>query len=104
MGRLVMMLLVALMTNNEPSTGKTARHNGDDAGITAATKAELAADQTASTSPKITVATDRCTVALNGNVGSVAVRQPATENNSTTLFPVPIDLLSPFLAAAKRTT
>ena len=28
----------------------------------------------------------------------------ATENNSTTLFPVPIDLLSPFLAAAKRTT
>jgi len=28
----------------------------------------------------------------------------ATENNSTTLFPVPIDLLSPFLAAAKKTT
>jgi len=28
----------------------------------------------------------------------------ATENNSTTLFPVPIDLISPFLAAAKRTT
>ena len=75
----MLMLLVALMINNEPPTGKTARHNGDDAGITAAIKAELAADQTASTSPKITVATDRCTVALNGNVGSVAVRQPATE-------------------------
>jgi regulator of protease activity HflC (stomatin/prohibitin superfamily) len=28
----------------------------------------------------------------------------ATENNSTTLFPVPIDLISPFLAPAKRTT
>jgi hypothetical protein len=28
----------------------------------------------------------------------------ATENNSTTLFPVPIDLISPFLAAAKKTT
>jgi regulator of protease activity HflC (stomatin/prohibitin superfamily) len=28
----------------------------------------------------------------------------ATENNSTTLFPVPIDLISPFLAATKRTT
>jgi len=28
----------------------------------------------------------------------------ATENNSTTLFPIPIDLLSPFLAAAKKTT
>ena len=27
----------------------------------------------------------------------------ATENNSTTLFPVPIDLISPFLAAAKKT-
>src|SRR5262245_64895783 len=27
----------------------------------------------------------------------------ATGNNSTTLFPVPIDLLSPFLAAATRT-
>lgn len=27
----------------------------------------------------------------------------ATENNSTTLFPVPIDLLSPFLTAATRT-
>lgn len=26
----------------------------------------------------------------------------ATENNSTTLFPLPIDLLSPFLAAAKK--
>ena len=28
----------------------------------------------------------------------------ATENNSTTLFPVPIDLISPFLSAAKTTT
>jgi regulator of protease activity HflC (stomatin/prohibitin superfamily) len=28
----------------------------------------------------------------------------ATENNSTTLFPIPIDLLAPFLAAAKKTT
>jgi len=28
----------------------------------------------------------------------------ATENNSTTLFPVPIDLLAPFLQAAKKTT
>lgn len=28
----------------------------------------------------------------------------ATENNSTTVFPIPIDLLSPFLAAAKKTT
>src|SRR5215475_14102400 len=28
----------------------------------------------------------------------------ATENNSTTLFPVPIDLISPFLPAAKTTT
>jgi regulator of protease activity HflC (stomatin/prohibitin superfamily) len=28
----------------------------------------------------------------------------AAENNSTTLFPVPIDLLAPFLAAAKKTT
>ena len=28
----------------------------------------------------------------------------AAENNSTTLFPVPIDLLSPFLSAAKKTT
>jgi len=28
----------------------------------------------------------------------------ATENNSTTLFPIPIDLLSPFLQAAKKTT
>jgi regulator of protease activity HflC (stomatin/prohibitin superfamily) len=28
----------------------------------------------------------------------------ATENNSTTLFPVPIDLLAPFLSAAKKTT
>jgi regulator of protease activity HflC (stomatin/prohibitin superfamily) len=28
----------------------------------------------------------------------------ATENNSTTLFPVPIDLLAPFLAPAKKTT
>jgi len=28
----------------------------------------------------------------------------AAENNSTTLFPVPIDLISPFLAAAKKTT
>ncbi|MBI3300730.1 MAG: slipin family protein [Deltaproteobacteria bacterium] len=28
----------------------------------------------------------------------------ATENNSTTLFPVPIDLIAPFLAAAKKTT
>ncbi len=27
----------------------------------------------------------------------------ATENNSTILFPVPIDLLRPFLAAATRT-
>jgi regulator of protease activity HflC (stomatin/prohibitin superfamily) len=27
----------------------------------------------------------------------------ATENNSTTLFPIPIDILSPFLAAAKKT-
>jgi len=79
MGRLVMMLLVALMTNNEPSTGKTARHNGDNAGITAAVEAELAAEQTASTLPKITVDTNRWTVSLNGNGGNVAVRQPATE-------------------------
>lgn len=28
----------------------------------------------------------------------------AAENNSTTLFPIPIDLLSPFLQAAKKTT
>jgi regulator of protease activity HflC (stomatin/prohibitin superfamily) len=28
----------------------------------------------------------------------------ATENNSTTVFPVPIDLISPFLSAAKKTT
>ncbi len=28
----------------------------------------------------------------------------AAENNSTTLFPVPIDLLAPFLEAAKKTT
>jgi regulator of protease activity HflC (stomatin/prohibitin superfamily) len=28
----------------------------------------------------------------------------AAENNSTTLFPVPIDLISPFLSAARRTT
>jgi len=28
----------------------------------------------------------------------------ATENNSTTLFLIPIDLLSPFLAAAKGAT
>ena len=28
----------------------------------------------------------------------------ATENNSTTLFPIPIDLISPFLAALKKTT
>src|SRR5436190_14104412 len=28
----------------------------------------------------------------------------ATENNSTTLFPIPIDLISPFLAAIKKTT
>jgi len=28
----------------------------------------------------------------------------ATENNSTTLFPIPIDLISPFLSALKKTT
>jgi hypothetical protein len=28
----------------------------------------------------------------------------ATENNSTTLFPIPIDILSPFLSAANKTT
>ena len=26
----------------------------------------------------------------------------ATENNSTTIFPVPVDLLRPFLGATKR--
>lgn len=28
----------------------------------------------------------------------------ATENNSTTLFPIPIDLISPFLEAVKKKT
>jgi osmotically-inducible protein OsmY len=67
------------MINSESPTGKTARHNGDDAAITAVVKAELAADQKASTLPKITVDTNRCTVSLNGNLGSVAARQSATE-------------------------
>lgn len=79
MGRLIFMLFAVLMVNNEPSTLKAARHNGDEAGITAAIKAELAADQTVSTLSKITVDTNRCAVSLNGNAGSVAVRQPATE-------------------------
>lgn len=78
MGRLIFMLFAVLMVNNEPSRGKTVRHNGDDAGITAAIKAELAADQTVSTLSEITMDTNRCAVLLNGNVGSVAVRQPAT--------------------------
>jgi osmotically-inducible protein OsmY len=71
-----MAILVVLLAGCTSLTGETARENMDDAAITAAVKATLAAEK-ASTLTRIGVDTVKGTVYLTGVVESVAIKERA---------------------------
>jgi hypothetical protein len=76
---LVLALLVVVAAGCAATRGeKTVGQSVDDVSITAAVKAKLAAEKTA-TLTKIDVDTNKGTVYLNGNVESAAMKTRATE-------------------------
>lgn len=75
---LTLMVTVMLLTACSSMTGQTAGENVDDAQITAAVKAKLAAEKLA-TLTRVGVETNLRTVYLTGVVDSEATRQRAAE-------------------------
>jgi len=74
---LVVALFTTMLGGCESGTGKTVGQKVDDASITAAVKAKLAADQGAATLTGINVDTSQGAVSLTGTVDSEAMKQRA---------------------------
>jgi hyperosmotically inducible periplasmic protein len=74
---LVVAFLTTALIGCDPGTGRQVGQNVDDASITAAVKAKLAAEQGATTLTGINVDTSGGTVSLSGTVDSEAMKQRA---------------------------
>ena len=74
---LVVAFLAMALVACDSGTGKRVGQNVDDASITAAVKAKLAAEQGATTLTGINVDTSGGTVSLSGTVDSEAMKQRA---------------------------
>lgn len=74
----VLAVLMVVLSACTSMSGKTLGENVDDAGITAAVKAKLAAEKI-STVTRIDVDTNQGVVALNGTVQSEAMRTRAAQ-------------------------
>jgi osmotically-inducible protein OsmY len=74
---LVVVFLATALGGCDSGTGRQVGQNVDDASITAAVKAKLAAEQGATTLTGINVDTSGGTVSLSGTVDSEAMKQRA---------------------------